>query len=76
MQKIQDKPFFNWPRAMPSDFSKRDSDKYYFYHKDHENMTEKCNFLKFFLEDLVKKGHIQKFMKEVTKQKKEFKPAK
>ena len=55
---------------MPSDPSRKDPDKYCSYHKDHDHMTEKCNSLKFFLEDLVKKNLIPKFVKEVGSHKK------
>lgn len=34
-------------------------------------MTEKCKSLKFLLEDLVKKGHIPKFVKKACSHKKE-----
>lgn len=58
MSKIKDKSFFKCPKAMPFDPSRRDSDKYYSYHRDHGHITKKCKSLKFFLEDIVKKGHI------------------
>ena len=70
MSKINEKPFFKWPRAMPSDPSRRDPDKYCSYHKDHGHMTEKCKSLKFFLEDLVKKNLIPEFVKEAENHKK------
>lgn len=58
MIKIKDKLFCKWPKAMPSDPSRRDPDKYGSYHKDHGHMTEMYKSLKLFLEDLVSKGHI------------------
>ena len=33
MSKIKEKSFFKWPRAMPSDPSRRDPDKYCSYHR-------------------------------------------
>lgn len=65
ISKIKEKPIFKWPKAMPSNPSRRDPDRYCSYHKDHGHMTEKCKFLKLFLEDLVEKGHIPMFVKEV-----------
>lgn len=62
MSKIKDKQFFKWPKAIPSDPSRRDPDKYCSYYKDHGHMTKKCKLLKFFLEYLVKKSHIQGFV--------------
>ena len=70
MSKIKEKPFFKWLRAMPSDPSRRDPDKYCSYHKDHGHMTKKCKSLKFFLEDLLKKNLIPEFVKEVGSHKK------
>ena len=70
MSKIKDKPFFKCPKAMPSDPSRRDPDKYCSYNKDHGQMTEKCKSLKFFLEYLVRKGLIPEFVKEVGNHKK------
>lgn len=34
MRKIKDKSFFKWLKAMPSDPSRRDLDKYCSYHKE------------------------------------------
>lgn len=61
--KSKTNPFFKWPRAMPSNPSRRDLDKYCTYYKNHRHMTKKCKSLKLFLEDLVKKGLIPKFAK-------------
>lgn len=70
MSKIKDKPFFKWPKAIPSDPSRRDPDKFCPYQKDHIHMTKKCKSLKKILEDLVIKGHIQEFVKDFGDQKK------
>lgn len=71
MSKFKDKPFFKWPKVMPSNHSKRDPDKYCSYHKDHSHITKKCKSFNFFLKDLVKKGHIPEFVNEVGNHKKE-----
>lgn len=41
MGKINDNPFLKWPKAMPSDPSRKDPDKLCSYRKDHGHMTEK-----------------------------------
>ncbi|GAV82764.1 hypothetical protein CFOL_v3_26215, partial [Cephalotus follicularis] len=41
---------------------KRDSDKYYRYHRDHGHDTQECNHLKNQIEDLIRKGHLRKYV--------------
>ncbi|GAV82671.1 hypothetical protein CFOL_v3_26122, partial [Cephalotus follicularis] len=41
---------------------KRDSDKYYRYHRDHGHDTEECSHLKNQIEDLILKGHLRKYV--------------
>lgn len=50
---------------IPADETRKSSAPIFY----HGHLTEKCKFLKFSLEDLLKKGHIQEFMKEPTTQK-------
>ncbi|GAV75541.1 LOW QUALITY PROTEIN: hypothetical protein CFOL_v3_19020, partial [Cephalotus follicularis] len=37
-------------------------DKYFRYHRDHRHYTEECRHLKNQIEDLVRKGHLQKYV--------------
>ncbi|GAV60499.1 hypothetical protein CFOL_v3_04029, partial [Cephalotus follicularis] len=51
-----------WPVLLRSEPKKRDSDKYFQYHRDHEHDTEECRHLKNHIEDLIRKGHLHKYV--------------
>ncbi|GAV58189.1 hypothetical protein CFOL_v3_01723, partial [Cephalotus follicularis] len=51
-----------WPAPLRSASEKRDSDKYCQYHRDHRHDTKECRHLKNQIEDLIRKGHLRKYV--------------
>ncbi|GAV58204.1 LOW QUALITY PROTEIN: hypothetical protein CFOL_v3_01738, partial [Cephalotus follicularis] len=51
-----------WPEPMRSSAKKRDTEKYYRYHRDHGHDTKECKHLKNQIEDLICKGHLCKYV--------------
>ncbi|GAV56652.1 hypothetical protein CFOL_v3_00194, partial [Cephalotus follicularis] len=51
-----------WPASLRSPANKRDSNKYYRYHRDHGHDTEECRQLKNHIEDLIHKSHLSKYV--------------
>ncbi|GAV60118.1 hypothetical protein CFOL_v3_03649 [Cephalotus follicularis] len=58
----KDKVPIQWPAPSISPTDKRDSNKYFRYHRDHGNDTEECRHLKNQIEDLIRKGHLQNYV--------------
>ncbi|GAV83833.1 hypothetical protein CFOL_v3_27278, partial [Cephalotus follicularis] len=58
----KDKVPIQWPEKMRSPAEKRDKEKYYRYHRDHGHDTEECRQLKNQIEDLIRKGHLRKYV--------------
>ncbi|GAV74614.1 hypothetical protein CFOL_v3_18094, partial [Cephalotus follicularis] len=58
----QDKVPIQWPEKMRSPTEKRDTEKYRRYHRDHDHDIEECRQLKNQIEDLIRKGHMRKYM--------------
>ena len=63
LTKIRDKPSLKWPRPLYSSPSVRDKRKYCCFHKDHGHYTEDCWDLKEQIEELIRKGKLQKYVK-------------
>ncbi|XP_021609068.1 uncharacterized protein LOC110612597 [Manihot esculenta] len=61
---VQDKDFVQWPKPMKADASRRDPNKYCQYHRTHGHDTNSCYQLISEIERLIKKGHLQNFMKK------------
>ncbi|GAV71359.1 hypothetical protein CFOL_v3_14853 [Cephalotus follicularis] len=53
---------------MRSSAEKRDTEKYFRYHCDHEHNTEECRQLKNQIENLIRKGHLRKYVDRNTPQ--------
>ncbi|GAV79587.1 hypothetical protein CFOL_v3_23052, partial [Cephalotus follicularis] len=51
-----------WPVPMRSSPEKKDTEKYFQYHRDHVHDTEECRHLKNQIEDLIRKGHLRKYV--------------
>ncbi|GAV59530.1 LOW QUALITY PROTEIN: hypothetical protein CFOL_v3_03061, partial [Cephalotus follicularis] len=51
-----------WPALLRSPADKRDSNEYCRYHRDHGHDTEECMHLKNQIEDLIRKGHLKKYV--------------
>ncbi|GAV79063.1 hypothetical protein CFOL_v3_22528, partial [Cephalotus follicularis] len=61
-----------WPAPLRSSLEKRDSDKYFWYHRDHGHDTEECRHLKNQIEDLIRKGHLRKYVdRDASQERKE-----
>ncbi|GAV71536.1 hypothetical protein CFOL_v3_15028 [Cephalotus follicularis] len=58
----QDKVPIQWPDKMRSPTEKRDTEKYCRYHHDHGHDTDECRQLKNQIEDLIRKGHLRKYV--------------
>ncbi|GAV59930.1 hypothetical protein CFOL_v3_03461, partial [Cephalotus follicularis] len=51
-----------WPEKLRSPAERRDVEKYYRYHRDHAHDTEECRQLKNQIEDLIRRGHLRKYV--------------
>ncbi|GAV62781.1 hypothetical protein CFOL_v3_06304 [Cephalotus follicularis] len=58
----KDKVPIQWPAPLSSPAEKRDTEKYYRYHHGHGHDTEECRQLKNQIEDLIRKGHLCKYV--------------
>ncbi|GAV72997.1 hypothetical protein CFOL_v3_16484, partial [Cephalotus follicularis] len=58
----QDKVPFQWPEKMRAPTENRSVEKYCRYHRDHGHDTEECRQLKNQIEDLIRKGHLRKYV--------------
>ncbi|XP_030935885.1 uncharacterized protein LOC115960986 [Quercus lobata] len=59
-----DEHYLKWPRPLHSSLNVRDKNKYYRFHKDHGHNTEDCRDLKEQIEELIRKGKLQKYVKK------------
>nr|XP_023892528.1 uncharacterized protein LOC112004509 [Quercus suber] len=64
LTEIKDEQCLKWPRPLQSPPSVRDKRKYYRFHKDHGHYTEDCRDLKEQIEELIKKGKLQRYVKK------------
>ncbi|GAV71473.1 LOW QUALITY PROTEIN: hypothetical protein CFOL_v3_14967, partial [Cephalotus follicularis] len=53
---------FQWPEKMRAPAENRSVEKYCRYHRDHGHDTEECRQLKNQIEDLIRKGHLRKYV--------------
>ncbi|GAV60823.1 hypothetical protein CFOL_v3_04351 [Cephalotus follicularis] len=58
----KDKVPIQWPAPLRSSAKKRDVDKFFQYHRDHGHDTEECRHLKNQIEDLIRRGHLRKYV--------------
>ena len=63
LAQIKDEYYLKWPRPLHSSPNVRDKKKYCHFHKDHNHYTEDCRDLKEQIEELIRKGKLQRFMK-------------
>ena len=64
LMQIKDEHYLKWPRPFPSSPHIRDKNKYCRFHKDHGYYTEDCQDLKEQIEELIRKGKLQKYVKK------------
>ncbi|GAV69984.1 LOW QUALITY PROTEIN: hypothetical protein CFOL_v3_13483, partial [Cephalotus follicularis] len=51
-----------WPEKLRTPAENKNVKKYCRYHRDHEHVTEECRQLKNQIEDLIRKGHLRKYV--------------
>ncbi|GAV92751.1 hypothetical protein CFOL_v3_36129, partial [Cephalotus follicularis] len=56
------KSLFQWPEKLRTPAENRNVEKYCQYHRDHGHDTEECRQLKNQIEDLIRKGHLRKYV--------------
>jgi len=62
--QIKDEHYLKWPRPLHLSPNVGDKKKYYQFHKDHGHYIEDCRDLKEQIEDLIRKGKLQKYVKK------------
>ncbi|XP_030936445.1 uncharacterized protein LOC115961642 [Quercus lobata] len=63
LTEIRDEPSLKWPRPLHSAPGLRDKRKYCHFHKDHGHYTEDCRDLKEQIEELIRNGKLQQYVK-------------
>ena len=64
LTQIKDEHCLKWPRPLHSSHNARNKNKYCRFHKDHGHYTEDCWDLKEQIEELIRKGKLQKYVKK------------
>ncbi|XP_043687538.1 uncharacterized protein LOC122638752 [Telopea speciosissima] len=67
LMEIYDRDLLQWPRPMFSKPEDKNKKKYYKFHRDVRHDTEDCRQLKREIEDVIQKGHLQRYVKEDRK---------
>ena len=68
LEKIKNEPYFNWPKKMGGDSSRRNQSLYYHYHQYRGHTMEDCKTLQNHLSQLVKVGKFNRFLHQPTGQ--------
>ena len=64
LMQIKDEHYLKWPRPLHSSPHIRDKNKYCRFHKDHGHYMKDCRDLKEQIEELIRKGKLQKYVKK------------
>jgi len=62
MMEIEKESFLQRPRPMKTNPIWRDRNKYCRFHQDHSHNTKNCIQLKDAIEDLIKRGYLEKYV--------------
>ena len=62
---IRDFLDFKWPALVQMDPSQRNRSLRCDYHRDHGHETDRCRSLKFLVENLIKAGHLKRYIREI-----------
>ena len=62
--QIKDDHYLKWPRPLHSSPDVHDKKKYCRFHKDHGHYIEDCRDLKEQIDELIRKGKLQRFVKK------------
>ena len=60
--KIKDDPSLKWLEKMKGDPNKRNRNKYWCFHRDHEHDTDECFDLKQQIKNLIRQGKLRNFL--------------
>ena len=63
LMQIKDEHYLKWLKPLHSSPHIRNKNKYCRFHKDHGHYTEDCRDLKEQIEELIRKGKLQKYVK-------------
>ena len=63
LEQIKDEHYLKWPRPLHLSPNMYDKKKYCRFHKDHDHYTKDCKDLKGQIEELIRKGKLQRFVK-------------
>ena len=64
LAQIKDEHYLKWPRPLHSSPNVPDKKKYCRFHKNHGHYIEDCRGLKEQIEELIRKGKLQKYVKK------------
>ena len=64
LTEIRDDPSLKWPRPLHSSPNVHDKRKYCRFQKDHGHYTEDCRDLKEQIEELIRRGKLQQYVKK------------
>ncbi|XP_030964425.1 uncharacterized protein LOC115985645 [Quercus lobata] len=64
LTQVKDEHYLKWQRPLHSSPNVCDKNKYCRFHKDHGHNTEDCRDLKEQIEELIRKGKLQKYVKK------------
>ena len=62
VEKIKSEPYFQWPKKMSGDVSRRNQNLFYFYHRDKGHTTKDYQTLKDHPGQLKKLGYLKEFI--------------
>ncbi|XP_074356856.1 uncharacterized protein LOC141696637 [Apium graveolens] len=62
LKEVKDKPFYYPPKPMQTPTERRPYNRQYDYHETHGHKTENCLSFKYFIDDQVKKGNMNKYL--------------
>ena len=64
LAQIKDEHYLKWPRPLHSSPNMRDKKKYCRFHRDHGHLTEECRDINEQIDELIRKGKLQKYVKK------------
>ena len=64
LMQIKDEHYLKWQKPLHSSPHIRDKNKHCRFHKDHGHYTKDCRDLKEQIEELIRKGKLQKYVKK------------
>ena len=64
LAQIKDEHYLKWPRPLHSSPNVRDKKKYCRFYRDHGHLTEECRDINEQIEELIRKGKLQKYVKK------------